>query len=172
MSSPTSKTDYSQHTLIPVTAKMIHSAVSTFDRFQLKDGRLLHLVKLVGAVTFYHEYTDNITIDVEDGTGTMRAVLKRNQMECSMALSLCRNCRGNGYIRVIGTVQDVFGIQEIIALDVCPVLSGNELTYHLLEVAYSFDKVIHDTQDDKLDDKLKAVDLEKIVREERNEFRC
>jgi hypothetical protein len=63
-----------------------------------------------------------------------------------------------------------FGVQEIIALDVCPVLSGNELTNHLLEVAYSFDKVIHDTQDDELDDELKAVDLEKIVREERNEF--
>jgi hypothetical protein len=109
MSSPTSKTDYSHHTLIPVTAKMFHSAVSTFDRFQLTDGRLLQ-VKLVGAVTFYHKYTDNITIDVEDGTRTMRAVLKRNQMECSMALSLCRNCRGNGYICVIGTVQDVFRI--------------------------------------------------------------
>ena len=100
----------------------------------------------------------------------MRAVLKRNQMECSMALSLCCKCRGNGYICVIGTVHNVFGIQEIIALDVCPVLSGNEFTYHLLEVAYSFDKVIHDTQDDELDDELKAVDLEKIVREERNEF--
>jgi hypothetical protein len=157
------KTDYSQHTLIPVTAKMICSAVSTFDRFQLKDGRLLHLVKLVGAVTFYHEYTDNITIDVEDGTGTMRAVLKRNQMECSMVLLLCRNYRGNGYIHVIRTVHDVFGIREIIALDVCPVLSGNESTYHLLEVAYSFNKVIHDTQDDELDDELEAVDLAKIV---------
>jgi hypothetical protein len=136
----------------------------------LTDGHLLHLVKLVGAVTFYHEYTDNITIDVEDGTGTMCAVLNRNQMECNMALSLCHNCRSNGYIQVIGTVQDVFGIQEIIALDVCPVSSGNELTYHLLEVAYSFDKVIHDTQDDKLDDKLKAVDLEKIVCKEQNKF--
>ncbi len=111
MSSPTSKTDYSQHALIPVTAKIICSAVSTFDRFQLKDERLLHLVKLVGAVMFYHKYMDNITIDVEDGTGTMRTVLKRNQMECSMAvLSLWHNCRGNGYIHVIGTVHDVFGI--------------------------------------------------------------
>jgi hypothetical protein len=161
MSSPTSKTDYSQHTLIPVTAKMKCSAVSTFDRFQLKDGHLLHLVKPVGTVTFYHEYTDNITIDVEDGTGTMHVVQKHNQMECSVALSLCRNCRGNGYIHVIGTVHDVFGIREIIALGVCPVLSGNELTYNLLEVAYSFDKVIHDTQDDELGDEFEAVDLEK-----------
>ncbi len=31
-------------------------------------------------------------------------------------------------------------------------------------------KVIQDTQDDKLDDELKAVDLEKTVHEERNEF--
>jgi hypothetical protein len=49
-------------------------------------------------------------------------------------------------------------------------LSGNELSYHLLEVAYSFDKVIHGTQDDELDDELKAVELEKIIREERNKF--
>ncbi len=107
---------------------------------------------------------------MEDGTGTMRTVLKRNQMECSMALSLCCNCRGNGYIRVIGTVQDVFGIREIKALDVRPVLSGNELTYHLLEVAYSFDKVIHDTQDDELDDELKAVDLEKLFLKNETNF--
>ena len=53
---------------------MIHSAVTTFNRFQLIDGHLLHLVKLVGAVTFYHNYTDNITIDVEDGTRTMCTV--------------------------------------------------------------------------------------------------
>ena len=43
-----------------------------------------------------------------------------------MALSLCRNCRGNGYICVIGTVQDVLEMRENIALDVCPVSSGNE----------------------------------------------
>jgi hypothetical protein len=39
-----------EHTLIPVTVKMIHSAVRDCERFVLKDGRLLHVVKLVGAV--------------------------------------------------------------------------------------------------------------------------
>ncbi len=33
---------------------------------------------------------------------------------------------------------------------------------------YSFNKVIHDTQNDELDDKLEAVDLEKIVCEHKN----
>jgi hypothetical protein len=37
-----------EHTLIPVTVKMIHSAVRDCEQFVLKDGRLLHMVKLVG----------------------------------------------------------------------------------------------------------------------------
>jgi hypothetical protein len=39
-----------EHMLIPVTAKMIHSAVWDPERFVLKDGWPLHMVKLVGAV--------------------------------------------------------------------------------------------------------------------------
>jgi hypothetical protein len=38
--------------------------------------------------------------------------------------------------------KDDFGIRTIIAFDVWPVSSGNEITHHLLEVAYSADKVI------------------------------
>jgi hypothetical protein len=37
-----------------------------------------------------------------------------------------------------------------------------------LEVAYSVNKEIHDTQDDELDDELEAVDLEKNVFEHKN----
>ena len=39
-----------EHTLIPVTAKMILYAVWDLERFVLKDGRPLHMVKLVGAI--------------------------------------------------------------------------------------------------------------------------
>jgi hypothetical protein len=39
-----------EHTLIPVRVKMIHSAVQDCERFVLKDGQPLHMVKLVGAV--------------------------------------------------------------------------------------------------------------------------
>jgi hypothetical protein len=39
-----------EHTLIPVTAMMIHSAVWDLERFVLKDSQPLHMVKLVGAV--------------------------------------------------------------------------------------------------------------------------
>jgi hypothetical protein len=39
-----------EHRLIPVMAKMIHSAVWDSKRFILKDNQPLHMVKFVGAV--------------------------------------------------------------------------------------------------------------------------
>ncbi len=42
------------------------------------------------------------------------------------------------------------GVHEIIAFDVRPVSSGNEVTHHLLEVAYSFDKVLEYAEDEMM----------------------
>jgi hypothetical protein len=71
MSIPKIYSNYGEHTLIPVTVKMIHSAVSTCNstckRFVLGDGCLLHMVKLVGAVRGRYGNTKNITIGVEEG---------------------------------------------------------------------------------------------------------
>ncbi len=69
-----------EHTLIPVTAKMIHSAVWNSKRFVLKDGRPLHMVKLVGAVRNFG--IKQVQIDVEDGTGLVRVLLWRKEKEC------------------------------------------------------------------------------------------
>jgi hypothetical protein len=57
-----------EHTLIPVMAKMIHSAVWDSERFVLKVGQPLHMVKLVGAVRNFCVNIKHIQIDVEDGT--------------------------------------------------------------------------------------------------------
>ena len=43
-----------KHMLIPVMAKMIHSAVWDSERFILKDGQPLHMVKFVGAMRNFH----------------------------------------------------------------------------------------------------------------------
>ena len=149
--------------LIPVTTKMLKSAVSICNKFVLKDGHLLHLVKVVGAVWFYHEYMNNVTMDLEDGIGQIWVVILCPYKECSLALALHPKCNDNGYVRVIGTVKDEFGIREIIELDVRPVSSGNEITYHLFEVAYSFDKFM----EKKMDEESKAIDLDQIIREEK-----
>jgi hypothetical protein len=61
--------DNGEHTLIPVTAKMIHSAVWDSERFILKDSQPLHMVKLVGAIRNFRVNIKHIQIGVEDGTG-------------------------------------------------------------------------------------------------------
>ncbi len=62
-------------------------------------------------------------------------------------------------------VADDFNIRTIITSDVWPVSSGNEITYHLLEVAYSADKVMKKQIEEKFDAELMAVDLDQIVRD-------
>jgi hypothetical protein len=153
-----------EQTLIPVTTKMINSAVSEDNQFVLKDGRPLHLVKVVGAVVHYHEYWNNDVIGIEDGTGKIRVVLARCQnLECSGVKELYRKCAINTYVRVIGMVKDDFNLRTIVVSDVWPVNTGNELTYHLLEVAYSADKVMTRQMEEKLDAELMAVDLNHVI---------
>ncbi len=68
-----------EHMLIPVMAKMIHSAVWDSERFVLKDGQLLQMVKLVGAVRNFCVHIKHVQIDVEDKTGLVRVILWREK---------------------------------------------------------------------------------------------
>ncbi len=63
-----------EHTLIPVMAKMIHSAVWDSKRFILKDGQPLHKV-IVGAVRIFSVNIKHVQINVEDGTGLVQVIL-------------------------------------------------------------------------------------------------
>ncbi len=107
-----------EHTLIPVTVKMIHSAVQDCKRFVLKDGRPLHMVKLVGAVRNFSVHDKHVQINLEDGTGLLGVVFWRKQKECTAQCHLIDECNGNRYIRVIGEVADYYGVHEIIAFDI------------------------------------------------------
>ncbi len=119
-----------EHMLIPVLAKMIHSAIWDSKRFVLKDGRLLHMVMLVGAIRNFCVNIKHVQIDVEDGTGLVRVILWRKEKECTALRRLIHECNSNHYICVIGEVQDYYGVHNIIAFDVRTVSSGNEVTHH------------------------------------------
>jgi replication factor A2 len=139
-----------EHTLIPLTAKMIHSSVWDSERFILKDGRQLHMVKLVDAVRNFCVNIKHVQINVEDGTGLVRVILWRKNKECMAQHCLIDECNSNQYIRVIGEVEHYYGVHEIIAFDVRPFSSGNEVTHHFLEVAYSFEKRWEYAEDEML----------------------
>ncbi len=71
-----------EHTLIPVTVKLIHSAIQDCEWFVLKDGQPLHMVKLVGAVRNFRVHDKHVQINLEDGTGLLRIIFWRKQKEC------------------------------------------------------------------------------------------
>ncbi len=107
-----------EHTLIPVTAKMIHSAVWECKRLILKDGRPLHMVKFVGAVRNFSVNTKYVQIDVEYGTGLVRVILWKKEKECTAQHHLIHECNSNCYTCVIGEVEDYYGVHKIIAFNV------------------------------------------------------
>ncbi len=107
-----------EHTLIPVTVKIIHSALRDCEWFILKDGRPLHMVKLVGAVRNFRVHDKHVHINLEDGTGLLRVIFWWKQKECMAQRHLIDQCNGNCYIRVIVEVTDYYGVHEIIAFDI------------------------------------------------------
>jgi hypothetical protein len=107
-----------EHTLIPVMAKMIHSAVSECQRLILKASQPLQMVKFVGAVRDFSVNTKYVQIDVEDGTGLVRVILWRKEKECTEQHWLIYECNSNHYICVIGEVQDNYDVHKIIAFDI------------------------------------------------------
>jgi hypothetical protein len=105
-----------EHTLIPVMARMIHSAVWNSKWFALKDGRPLHMVKLVGAVRNFRENIKHVQINVEDGTGSYleRFVLKDGQpLHMVKLVGAIRNFRENiKHIQI--NVEDGTGLVRVI----------------------------------------------------------
>ncbi len=129
---------------------MIHSAVWDSERFILKDYQPLHMVKLVGAAWNFRVNVQYIQIDVEDGTGLVRVILWRKDKECTTQRQMIQECNSHCYIRVIGVVEYYYGVHRIIAFNVWPVSSGNDITHHFLDVVYSFEKRLEYLEDETL----------------------
>jgi replication factor A2 len=87
---------------------------------------------------------------VEDGTGLVRVILWRKTVECTAQRQMIHECNSQCFIHVVGEVEDYYGVHEIIAFDVRQVNSGNEVTHHFLEVAYSFEKRLEYLEDEML----------------------
>jgi replication factor A2 len=79
-----------------------------------------------------------------------RVILWKEQKECTAQRQMIHECNSNHYNRVIREVEDYYGVHKIVAFDVQPVSSGNEVTHHFLEVAYSFEKRLEYAEDEML----------------------
>ncbi len=75
------------------------------------------MVKLVVAIRNSHENIKHVQIDVGDGTGFVRVILWRKENECTAQRQMTHECNSNRYIRVIGEVEDYYGVHKIISFD-------------------------------------------------------
>ena len=137
--------NYEEQTLIPVTIKMLLDAISAPGDgadFQLKDMRPLHMIKVVGAVRSAEDRSTNLYLDLEDGTGLISVKIWVNDGDDCSAIVQMRTAAAqeNAYVRIIGQLKEFDGQRQIVANDVRVAEGGNEITYHFLEVAHSFDK--------------------------------
>mmetsp|Transcript_22020 Transcript_22020/g.33657 ORF Transcript_22020/g.33657 Transcript_22020/m.33657 type:complete len:272 (+) Transcript_22020:129-944(+) len=137
--------NYDEQTLIPVTIKQIITAdgdPTGGNDISLKDGRTLYMVKIVGCVRAHEQKSTNLTIEIEDGTGLVEVKTWMNEGDdCSAVANLRQECcQDYAFVRVIGQVKEFDGKRHIQATDIRLLGTKNEITFHLLEVAYSFDK--------------------------------
>jgi len=137
--------NYDEQTLIPCTIKQIVTAdgdPTGGNDISLKDGRTLYMVKIVGCVRNFEQKSTNLAIEIEDGTGMMEVKTWMNEGDdCSAVANLRQECcQDYVFIKAIGQVKEFDGKRHIQATDIRLLGTKNELTYHFLEVAYSFDK--------------------------------
>lgn len=140
-----SRRSYDDQTLIPVTISMAmktQSDVSGGDgTMVLEDGRSLHMVKIIGAVRSVDTQSTNIFYVLEDGTGVCDVKQWVDDNEPAAVTEMTKGAAiENVYVKVIGMIKEYEGKKQIVANSVHRLLSGNELTHHLLEVMYSAEK--------------------------------
>lgn len=135
---------YDEQTLIPVTIRMLLSSlpsISSDGALALTDGRDIQQIKFIGAVRAVEEQSTNVSFQIEDGTGLIDVKQWLNNEDCAAVAQMRMDAsRENGYVRIIGQVKDYDGKKSVVAHSVRALSTSNELTHHMLEVVYSFEK--------------------------------
>jgi hypothetical protein len=136
-----------QGTLIPVSVGMVKASkvisktigkIGDGFLFQLEDGRILHLVRLVVAIREKYETQAHHHYMVEDGTGLIDVYVDKNELF---------NFKKSEYVKIVGTVESFRNKKGenknmIMAKMLRSLSTGDELTHHILEVTYSHAKTL------------------------------
>mmetsp|Transcript_28067 Transcript_28067/g.40169 ORF Transcript_28067/g.40169 Transcript_28067/m.40169 type:complete len:286 (-) Transcript_28067:127-984(-) len=134
--------NYGEQTLIPCTIRMVQSAMphqtpgGGGSGTVLPDGRELHQVKIVGAVTDVDHHSTNTTWKIEDGTGNILVKMFTAE-EVPVITDMHQQCIESVYVRVIGQLKMYNNSLTFTAFHISRLKTGNELTHHMLECIYS-----------------------------------
>mmetsp|Transcript_13599 Transcript_13599/g.20244 ORF Transcript_13599/g.20244 Transcript_13599/m.20244 type:complete len:273 (-) Transcript_13599:324-1142(-) len=125
-----------EKTIVPATIKMLGTAVR--NNMMFDDGREPDQVKIVAAIREVSKGSASYTYTVEDGTGCME--IKEwidDESNLEKAKEREESAVENNYIRIFGKLGMYDDKPQIVAHCIRKLSSGNELTYHFLEVVHA-----------------------------------
>jgi replication factor A2 len=136
---------YDEQTLIPVTIRMALAAKPDTSggegSLQLEDGRKLASVKIVAAVRSCNDYSTNILLEIEDGTGLLDVKQWFDDSDCSYLQELkTQVLKDNIYVKIVGQLKVYDNKMQLVANSIHPITSGNEITHHMISVVHSAEK--------------------------------
>lgn len=147
-STPSSETKKYKNTeeqlLVPVTGRMVLDSSNGV----LRDGREPKEVKLVGAVRELSTSSTNNLYHIEDGTGLIevKEFLDINSDNRAVLEDRAGAAEDNVYVKIFGEIQEYEGKKSILAFSVRKIASGNEFSYHFLEVVHTSERFKKNSQ--------------------------
>lgn len=134
-----------EQTIQPCTVSMILRArpePGADNSLELPDGRKVHHIAFVGAIKDFVENSTNIMYEVEDGTGLIEVKQWVDQNDSAAKLEMRQLCmKENIYVKVVALPKFYDGTVQLVAESIRPIVSGNELSCHLLDVVYAGEKL-------------------------------
>jgi hypothetical protein len=137
--------NYDEQTIQPCTVSMIIRArpePGADNSIELPDGRKVHHIVFVGAIKDFTENSTNIIYEIEDGTGLIEVKQWVDQNDSTAKLEMRQLCmKDNIYVKVVALPKHYDGNVQLVAESIRPIVSGNELSCHLLDVVYAGEKL-------------------------------
>lgn len=124
-----------ERTVVPATIIMLQRAAK--NDLTLDDGRQPDKFKLVCAIREVQKGSTCYTYLVEDGTGLIEVKDWTDDSNIIAAKIREETAVPNKYVRILGSLRTYEGKASLHADCVRMITSGNELTYHLLEVVHA-----------------------------------
>eukprot|EP00762_Andalucia_godoyi_P001079 ANDGO_02107.mRNA.1 Replication factor A protein 2 len=124
--------------MLPVTCRMLSTAVLQPDDHYAFDGIALSQVTMVALVEHVEENATNCTYKVSDGTGSVDVRIWITQDDQGYIDSKRHEWREGAYVRIYGIVRSWQKQLSIVAYRLMVVQDPNEITFHLLETMHVF----------------------------------
>lgn len=127
--------NYQDESLRPLTVKQILDAEEAFQGADFKiDGSPVTQITAVGQVRSFNPQPTNITVRIDDGTGTLEVkkfidVDKQHEAENP-------GYEVDSHVRIWGRLKSFSGKRYVSAHLIRPITDHNEVNYHMLEATY------------------------------------